>query len=95
MTSMIEERRAKLARLQENYAQAHQLEQELADFQTQLARAQQKRDAFAAHGNKRIEVPNPHPTQLGLEFELEPFRSKLTGSDALPRDLSRAPDAAG
>jgi hypothetical protein len=78
---MIDERRAELKRLEESYDRAEQIEQAILDMRADLARAERKRDAFAAHGNKHIEVPHPvtRHEALGLEFELEPFRSVLTG----------------
>lgn len=76
----LEARRAHLAELEQAYVRVEQIEQQVADLRQDVARFAQKRDAFAAYGNKKIEVPNPHRSpDTGLTFELEPFRSVLTG----------------
>lgn len=86
MTETIDERRAELAQLEENYQQAERLQAALADLRLDLQRMEARRDAFAGHGGKRIEVPNPTSTRaLGLEFELEPFRSLETGKQLADR----------
>jgi len=53
----------------------------LADLHRDLTRLETRRDSFAEVGDSRIEITNPYRPEHLPDVELQPFYSKLTGSE--------------
>jgi hypothetical protein len=86
MSVDVERQRAELERAEANYERAKLLEQIIPDLKRDVARAEQRRDAFASYGARRVEVPNPHTHVAGMgDVELEPFLSVLSGKELAKR----------
>jgi hypothetical protein len=77
----IQEQRAKLARLEQAYEMVDQIQQMISGLRDDVARCERRRDAFRAHGKRRIEIPDQASLPGLPPIELEPRRSRLTGAE--------------
>jgi hypothetical protein len=77
----IAEHQGRAEQLRQNAEKARELEGAIRSMRIDLERLERRRDAYAAFGKGKIEIPNRHKDEAWPHVELEPFRSRLTGDE--------------
>jgi endonuclease/exonuclease/phosphatase family metal-dependent hydrolase len=82
VSGIVAEHREQLLAQQERAHEATRLEAEIRSLQQDLERQRKRHGQFVALGKRHVEIPwrHVHPG-FGMELEMEPLRSKLTGDE--------------